>query len=85
MSGRPTPRGATDERIQCPYHALGTSGPTIVLIHGSAQGGSAGGDRHFVAQRSLGERGYQIIVPDRPGHGLSPSPGRPDDAEADSV
>ena len=63
----------------------GTSGPKIVLVHGSAQGSSAGGDRHFTAQRKLGERGYQAIVPDRPGHGRSPSPGRPDDAEADGA
>jgi pimeloyl-ACP methyl ester carboxylesterase len=63
----------------------GTCGPKIVLIHGSAQGSSTGGDRHFVAQQKLGERGYQVIVPDRPGHGRSPAPGRPDDAEADGA
>jgi pimeloyl-ACP methyl ester carboxylesterase len=63
----------------------GASGPRIVLVHGSAQGSPAGGDRHFTAQRQLGERGYQVIVPDRPGHDRSPSPGRPDDAEADGA
>ena len=63
----------------------GSVGPGIVLVHGSAQGSSTGGDRHFVAQQRLGERGYRVIVPDRPGHGRSPSPGRPDDAEADGV
>ena len=62
----------------------GTSGPSIVLVHGSAQGGSAGGDRHFSAQKRLGDRGFQVIVPDRPGHGRSPAPGRPDDAAADA-
>jgi pimeloyl-ACP methyl ester carboxylesterase len=63
----------------------GGSGPRIILVHGGAQGSSAGGDRHFTEQRKLGERGYQVIVPDRPGHGCSASPGRPDDAEADAV
>ena len=43
----------------------------------------SGGDRHFSAQERLASRGWQVIVPDRPGHGRSPSPGRPDDAEAD--
>ena len=55
------------------------------MIHGSAQGSSVGGDRHFAAQQRLGERGYQVIVPDRPGHGRSAYPGRPDDAEADGA
>lgn len=61
----------------------GQSGPKVVMVHGSAQGSRAGGDRHFSAQERLGQRGWQIIVPDRPGHGRSPAPGRPDDAEAD--
>jgi pimeloyl-ACP methyl ester carboxylesterase len=49
----------------------------------SAQGSRAGGDRHFSAQAALKDRGWQVVVPDRPGHGLSPAPGRPDDAELD--
>jgi len=53
-------------------------------VHGSAQGSDVGGDLHFSGQQQLGERGWQVVVPDRPGHGRSPSPGRPDDAEADS-
>jgi pimeloyl-ACP methyl ester carboxylesterase len=64
----------------------GTTGPTIVLIHGGAQGNRYfGGDRHFTSQQRLGEQGYQLVVPDRPGHGRSPYPGRPDDAEADGA
>jgi pimeloyl-ACP methyl ester carboxylesterase len=64
----------------------GDAGSKIVLIHGGAQGNPYfGGDRHFPLQQRLGERGYQVIVPDRPGHGRSPYPGRPDDAEADGT
>ena len=64
----------------------GTTGPKIVLIHGGAQGNKHfGGDRHFVLQQRLAERGYQLVVPDRPGHGRSPYPNRPDDAEADGA
>ncbi len=63
----------------------GTSGPLIVLVHGSAQGSEVGGDRHFAAQAALAELGWRVAVPDRPGHGRSPAPGRPDDAEADGA
>ncbi len=63
----------------------GDHGPRIVLVHGSAQGGSTGGDGHFSRQQALAARGFQVVVPDRPGHGRSPSPGRPDDAEADAA
>ena len=63
----------------------GTSGPPVVLVHGSAQGSRVGGDGHFAAQQRLAERGWQVLVPDRPGHGRSPAPGRPDDADLDAV
>ena len=63
----------------------GHSGPIVVLIHGSAQGSTWGGERHFSKQECLVERGWQLVVPDRPGHGRSPAPGRPDDAEADGA
>lgn len=62
----------------------GHSGPKVILIHGSAQGSDAGGDRHFSAQRQLAEMGWEVLVPDRPGHGQSVSPGRPDDATLDA-
>jgi pimeloyl-ACP methyl ester carboxylesterase len=53
------------------------------MVHGSVQGSGVGGGRHFSRQAALKDRGWQIVVPDRPGHGLSPAPGRPDDAELD--
>ena len=61
----------------------GTAGPRVVLVHGSAQGSDVGGDPHFCAQQQLGQRGWQVLVPDRPGHGRSADPGRPDDAQKD--
>lgn len=63
----------------------GDSGPRVILVHGGVQGSAAAGERNFSNQRVLAERGWQLIVPDRPGHGRSPDPGRPDDAEADGA
>ncbi len=63
----------------------GDSGPRVVLVHGGAQGTAVGGETNFSNQRVLADRGWQLIVPDRPGHGKSPDPGRPDDAEADGI
>jgi len=61
----------------------GTTGPRVVMVHGGPQGTDYGGERHFAAQERLAARGWQLVVPDRPGHGRTPSPGRPDDAELD--
>jgi pimeloyl-ACP methyl ester carboxylesterase len=68
-----------------PMHVTrwGDTGPVVVMVHGSAQGSRADGGRHFARQERLASRGWQILVPDRPGHGLSPAPGRPDDAHED--
>lgn len=63
----------------------GNSGPRVVLVHGGAQGSPHGGERHFAGQQELASRGWQLVVPDRPGHGRSPDPGRPDDADADGA
>lgn len=63
----------------------GDSGPRVVLVHGGTQGTAVGGETNFSNQKVLAERGWQLIVPDRPGHGKSPDPGRPDDAEADGM
>ena len=59
-------------------------GPRVVLVHGSAQGSSVGGEKHFANQASLAARGWRIVTPDRPGHGLSPPPDRGDDANEDA-
>ncbi len=61
----------------------GHTGTKLVLIHGGVQGTKKSGAAHFSAQERLAERGYEVLVPDRPGHGRSPAPNRPDDAEAD--
>ncbi len=61
----------------------GSSGPAVVLVHGGVQGSRSGGETCFAAQRPLADQGWQLIVPDRPGHGQSPNPGRPDDYAAD--
>ena len=63
----------------------GAADPRVVLVHGGAQGSETGGDRYFSAQSRLATRGWSVVAPDRPGHGRSPSPGRPDDAEADGL
>jgi len=61
----------------------GHTGTKLVLVHGGVQGTKRPGTAHFSAQERLAERGYEVLVPDRPGHGRSPAPNRPDDAEAD--
>ena len=70
-----------------PFHVThwGSSGSKVIFVHGSAQGSATGGDQHFRAQQRLAERGWQVLVPDRPGHGLSADPGRPDDPELDGA
>jgi pimeloyl-ACP methyl ester carboxylesterase len=63
----------------------GATGPRVVMVHGGAQGTSSAGHRNFREQEPLGGQGWQLVVPDRPGHGQSPNPGRPDSAEDDSL
>lgn len=63
----------------------GDSGPRVILVHGSAQGSTIGGDRHFSRQEALGAKGWQVLVPDRPGHGRSPAPAGGDDSEAEGA
>ena len=63
----------------------GDAGSRVIMVHGSGQGSKVGGDGHFARQERLAGQGWQLLVPDRPGHGRSPAPGRPDDAEADGI
>ena len=72
---------------EAPIHIArwGTAGQPVILIHGGTQGTPRGGAESFSNQRALAERGWRLIVPDRPGHGRSADPGRPDDAEADAA
>ena len=62
----------------------GQSGARMVIIHGGVQGNLGGGPNTFAKQQILSEQGWQLILPDRPGFGKSPSRG-PDDMEADAV
>jgi pimeloyl-ACP methyl ester carboxylesterase len=62
---------------------MGHADPKVLMVHGSAQGSEVTGEKHFAAQSRLAIRGWQIVVPDRPGHGRSPSRGLPDDADID--
>ncbi len=61
----------------------GHAGEKIILVHGGVQGSKRGGADHFPTQKALVDDGFHLLVPDRPGHGHSVHPGRPDDAEAD--
>ena len=67
------------------WSKFAASDPTVVLVHGGVQGSARGGDQQFSRQSRLATQGWRVIAPDRPGHGRSPSPGRPDDAEADGL
>jgi pimeloyl-ACP methyl ester carboxylesterase len=63
----------------------GDEGQLAVLVHGGAQGSASAGHANFSHQKPLAEQSWRLLVPDRPGHGQSPNPGRPDDAEADAA
>jgi pimeloyl-ACP methyl ester carboxylesterase len=60
------------------------TGPRVVLLHGGARGGPVGGASTFAAQRPLAEAGWELVLPDRPGHGRSPAFGR-EDMEQEAV
>jgi pimeloyl-ACP methyl ester carboxylesterase len=62
----------------------GETGREVVIIHGGVQGNMGGGPTTFAHQRSLVQKGWRLLLPERPGFGQSPSRG-PDDMEADSV
>lgn len=62
----------------------GAAGERVILIHGGAQGTQSAGHTNFWAQEPLASEGWRLVVPDRPGHGRSPHPGRGDDAVEDA-
>lgn len=67
------------------WRRLGASDPTVVLVHGGAQGSRVQGEAHFSMQSRLAVKGWRILVPDRPGSGRSPARGVPDDPQIDGV
>jgi pimeloyl-ACP methyl ester carboxylesterase len=81
------PQISPADAANLPIHVTqwGAIGPRIIVIHGGEQSISAigGGPGNWTGQKVLGERGWQLSVPDRPGFGGSPSRG-PDDAIADA-
>ena len=62
----------------------GEDGPPVVMVHGASQGSPTGGAEEFALQRPLADSGWRLILPDRPGHGHTPSRG-PEDMEVDGV
>ena len=64
---------------------IGNTGPRVIMVHGGGQGSSVGGEKNFQNQFRLADEGWQLIIPDRPGHGRSPVQGWPDDAEKDGA
>lgn len=60
------------------------AGASVLMIHGGPQGGPAGGAILWSAQRPLAEDGWLLVVPDRPGHGRSPSRG-PEEIEREAT
>ena len=75
-----------EQASRLPIHITewGTTGPSVLIIHGGVQGGLGGGPATFAKQEALGHQGWRVRLADRPGFGSSPSRG-PDDMVADSV
>ena len=71
-----------------PIHVTrwGNSGPRVLIIHGGEQTMNAlgGGPKNFAKQEVLGQQGWRLELPDRPGFGESPSRG-PDDQLGDAL
>lgn len=76
--------GSTDEGVFRLHIETIGRGERVVLVHGGARGGPIGGASTFVAQLPLAQQGYQLVLPDRPGHGRSPAVGR-EDLEVDAT
>jgi pimeloyl-ACP methyl ester carboxylesterase len=77
---------SSEEAAKLPINLTrwGHSNFRMIIIHGGVQGNLGGGPATFAKQEALAQQGWQIILPDRPGFGKSPSRG-PDDMEADAV
>jgi pimeloyl-ACP methyl ester carboxylesterase len=60
------------------------SGSPVLLIHGGPQGGPNGGENAWGRQRPLADEGWELVLPDRPGHARSPSRG-PESIERDAA
>ena len=80
----PAPSGVDVDLLPINLTHWGQSGSRMVIIHGGVQGNLGGGPSTFAKQQTLSTQGWQLILPDRPGFGKSPSRG-PDDMEADAV
>ncbi len=82
----PWPKLGPAEAEALPIHVThwGDAGAVVLLIHGGVQGGVGGGPSSFARQRPISQEGFQLLVPDRPGFGQSPTRG-PDDMENESV
>ena len=80
------PRLPEADAAKLPIHVIehGTTGPTVLVVHGGVQGGLGGGPSTFARQEALAAQGWQLRIVERPGFGQSPSRGI-DDMEADSV
>ncbi|HVR91935.1 MAG TPA: alpha/beta hydrolase [Novosphingobium sp.] len=62
---------------------LGTSGPSVLIVHGGLQGGLGGAPATFDKQKVLADHGWRLRFVERPGFGQSASRGV-DDMEADA-
>ena len=80
----PGPSGVETGSLPIHLTKWGQTGPRMVVIHGGVQGNLGGGPNTFARQEVLSQKGWQLILPDRPGFGKSPSRG-PDDMESDAL
>ena len=80
----PTRRRATADALPIHVTHWGDAGPVVLLIHGGVQGDVGGGPSSFARQKPISQEGFQLLLPDRPGFGQSPTRG-PDNMENESV
>ena len=80
----PTPSSPQADALPIQVTRWGDRGPVVLLIHGGVQGNIGGGPLSFARQKPISQVGFQLVLPDRPGFGQSPSRG-PDNMENESV